>query len=231
MSNTISKICHTELTKDDIKYLKQDKSRIQINNNVLFNFGTNVIPQTDLSGHVLVSMPSANYDSLLSNALVYIASHDKNGGAFGFILNSRIGSTSWSDIVKNDNTIFRSSLVDIYSGGIEQQGKGFILHSQDYNHDLLFSSNTSKINVSCNNEIINSIVYENRPNKYLFITGSTTWKKHQLEREVMSNMWMILNPSFAQHFIFSKAKEDSWALAMNAIGINVALYMSRVGSD
>lgn len=232
MSNYFTNLSQSKINQNskNLESNSINNKEIKVNNNLIFNFGTSIAPQTDLVGHILVSLPT-NYDSLISNPLMYIASHSNESGAFGFILNSKIGSTSWGDVLKDDNTIFKSSNVDIYCGGIEQQNKGFVLHSQDYNENLLFSSTASEINVSCNNDIIKSIVYENRPSQYLFVTGCTTWKKHQLEREIMNNMWMILNPSFAKYFIFNKSKDNIWSLAMNAIGINAARYVSRVATD
>lgn len=214
----------------EIENINNDSNSILLNSNLLYNFGTNIIPKTDLSGHIIVSSPNLSTDSLLSKTLIYIASHTATG-AFGFILNNFIGTISWDTIVKNNNEVFKNNFVDMYYGGIEEQGKGFILHSQDYNSNVLFSSNISKINVSHNNEIINNIVYENKPKEYLFLTGCTLWKQGQLEKEMMSNFWVVLDPYLTRHFVFNPVKEEAWSLALNIIGINPNRYINKMGTD
>lgn len=205
-------------------------NKIILNTNLLYNFGANNIPKTDLSGHIIVSSPNSSGDALLSKTLIYIASHTASG-AFGFILNNFIGNISWDTIVKNNHEIFKNTFVDMYYGGIEEQGKGFILHSQDYNSNVIFSSNLSKINVSHNNDIIKNIVYEGKPKDYLFLTGCTLWGQGQLEKEMMMNFWIVLDPNLTRHFVFNPIKDEAWSLALNIIGINPNKYISKIGTD
>ncbi|VEL25359.1 unnamed protein product [Protopolystoma xenopodis] len=74
-------------------------------------------------------------------------------------------------------------------GGPVEHERGFFLHSDDYNENLLLKFQ-NHLAVSSNPKIPQDIVTGRGPKNSLFIVGYTAWKAGQLETEIKDNFWI-----------------------------------------
>ena len=90
---------------------------------------------SDLTGKLLVAMPSMA-DPRFSRSVVFMCAHSKKG-AMGLIVNKFLGFMKLSEILANqdDSQPDDSHRLPVHFGGPVERGRGFVLHSSDYNSE------------------------------------------------------------------------------------------------
>ena len=73
--------------------------------------------------------------------------------------------------------------------------RGFFLHTNEYNKNLLFNPINDGLAVSSNLQIIQDISNGVGPKQSLFIIGYTGWGADQLEFELENNLWIVSEPN------------------------------------
>jgi len=124
------------------------------------------------------------------------------------------------DNIDNDLTI------PVYLGGPIELERGFFLHSNDYDRNVLFQFHDN-LAVSSNVEILKDIYLGSGPKNSLFIIGYTGWSAGQLEFELENNLWIISD--YDQSLIFSNSPEQKWHKALNCLGVDNAYFASKAG--
>lgn len=181
----------------------------------------------NLSGKTLVATPYVIKEGMFHKSLIYMLSHNSEG-AVGLIFNhlvNRIDLKTFFNL-KND-TIDANSTMPIYLGGPVEHEKGFFLHSNDYNKNLLLDFKND-LALSSNPEISEDIAFGKGPKNSLFIIGYTAWKAGQLEKELESNLWLIMDCD--KEFIFADHPEKKWNYALKHLGINAAHFALHAGN-
>ncbi|CAG2172372.1 unnamed protein product [Oppiella nova] len=108
-------------------------------------------------------------------------------------------------------------IIPIYLGGPVEHERGFFLHSDDYNKNLLLHSQND-IAVSSNPEIPQDIISGNGP--------KNTWKGGQLENELKNNLWIVADCD--KELIFSDNPEKKWYAALKYLGIDMSCFASQM---
>ena len=179
-----------------------------------------------LSGKCLVTMPDMQ-DEIFKNSVIYICSHNSNG-AVGFVVNKQIQELSFADLalrlaLPNANHLAQ---INLYQGGPLEKVRGFVLHSTDYvKADTVLID--AKMAISSSIDILNDISFGIGPEDNLIALGYTSWAPKQLDMEVLSNRWMIVEPN--KDLIFRTRDEDKWQRAMDELGVNMANLSPRAG--
>src|SRR5215472_4612075 len=89
-----------------------------------------------LTGHLLVAMPQM-LDQRFARSVVYICAHSGEAGAMGLVINKLLGSLTMGELFAQLD-ISPSGPVDsrpVHFGGPVEVGRGFVLHTVDYNED------------------------------------------------------------------------------------------------
>ncbi|NJM36238.1 MAG: hypothetical protein HC850_17820 [Rhodomicrobium sp.] len=85
-----------------------------------------------LTGQLLVAMPQMR-DPRFARSVIYVCAHNADG-AMGLVVNRRVGSITFDDLLQQlglgPNR--RNDDIRIHFGGPVEQGRGFVLHSSDY---------------------------------------------------------------------------------------------------
>lgn len=179
----------------------------------------------DLSGKVLVATPYMP-EGMFNRSLIYMLSHTQEG-SMGLIFNrlvNHIRMKSFFQITNDQNT--NNTLMPIYLGGPVEHDRGFFLHSDDYEENLLIKFQ-NHLAVSSNAQISHDIASGNGPKNSLFIIGYTSWKAGQLENEIKNNLWMVTDCS--TEFIFAAQPENKWHNALQSLGVKESHLASQVG--
>lgn len=168
----------------------------------------------NLTGKVLVATPYAMKGNIFYKSLIYVAHHNEEG-AIGLIVNHSVASNpsllSRALIAKKDVDL-------VHLGGPLEPERGFFLHTNDYNQNILFESQEAGIAVSSNQEIMTNIQNNQGPKQHLFIAGYTGWVANQLEEEMVDNLWLASEPD--HEIIFNKNDDYKWTKSFYNLGFS-----------
>ena len=188
----------------------------------------------NLKGHLLVAMPGME-DNRFSRTVIFIANHDADG-AMGFILNHKVQSPTFDDILEElevephfePENEFDADLpeIEVFSGGPVEQGRGFVVHSLDFN-----TKSSVRVGdlacVTATLEALRVLVSPARPQDYVMLLGYSGWGKGQLEQEIAQNGWLTLPAS--RKLLFQTDYTQMYEEALNAMGISEASLSSNAG--
>jgi len=186
----------------------------------------------NLTNKTLIASPYM-LDELFDKSLIYMLSHTAEG-AMGLIFNHFVDHTaikSFFNIV--DDKIDEHLTMPLYLGGPVEHQRGFFLHSDDYNKNLLLKC-PNNLALSSNPEISYDIAHGNGPKNSLFIIGYTVWKSGQLEEEIKNNFWIVTDSD--QEFIFSEHPESNeypdnkWRQALENFGIKKSHFIIQTSN-
>ena len=180
-----------------------------------------------LTGKLLVATPFL-FDSRFFHSVIYICGHDANG-AIGLVINRLLPSISFEELLRQIDVLeFPQSIPDvsIYYGGPIEMGRGFVLHTNDYQSNSTVPIDDS-ISITATLDIIKAIAQGNGPDKSLLALGYTGWISGQLEQEIMDNSWLSIDPSTS--LIFDMPIDEKWRGSMASIGVDPAILSMESG--
>ena len=182
----------------------------------------------NLSGKFLIASPYSSLNDVFNKAVIYVASHTNQGSA-GMIVNrivNKMPFQSMMRLLKDDTKTGDELIIPIYMGGPVEAERGFILHTAEYDKNLLLKL-PDNIAVSSNLEILKDIANGLGPANSLFVLGYTGWGPGQLEEEIRHNIWIVSDCD--KNLMFSPNDETKWDAALGRIGINNALFAPGMG--
>jgi len=181
-----------------------------------------------LDGKMLVAMPSMG-DPRFERSLIYMCAHSDDG-AMGLIVNKPAHELTFPDLLKqlDIETSDRKSSPPIYVGGPVEHGRGFVLHSGDYNAEGSTMRVTDGFGMTATIDILKDIALGQGPRHALLALGYAGWGPGQLEDELRMNGWLICDADEALIFATDPAKR--WDAALAQIGIDPRLLSSEGGS-
>lgn len=168
-----------------------------------------------LAGQFLVASPKMP-DPRFAHTVVYVVSHGDDG-AMGLVVNRTFGKGPLKVLLQGfgiEKTRAKET-VTLHYGGPVEQGRGFILHSQDYNGP---STQTlqGQVALSTGMDILKALAMGGGPRHRLFLLGYAGWGPGQLEGEIARDDWLI-SPA-DERLIFSEDPEKVWEEALRHAG-------------
>ncbi len=183
----------------------------------------------NLTGKLLIASPNYFFSDIFKKSVIYITSNNKEG-TVGLIVNRPINHISYDTMIKmiksDSETKACNGSMAVYLGGPTEPERGFILHSAEYDKNVLIKC-SNNIAVSSNTQILQDIASGNGPENSLFVLGYTNWEEGQLEMEMNENMWVV--SEFNQDILFVEKDETKWSSMLKQIGVDSSLYTSRPG--
>lgn len=181
-----------------------------------------------LAGKLLVAMPDMG-DPRFERSVIFICAHSRDR-AMGLIINKPAQDLKFNDLLKQLDipAAPRSRQIRVHVGGPVDYGRGFVLHSQDYN------SQNSTLNVeggyalTATLDILEDISQGDGPERCLLAMGYAGWGPGQLEAEIQHNGWLISDAE--TELVFSGENDDKWNRALDLMGINPLLLSPAGGS-
>lgn len=185
-----------------------------------------------LDGQFLIAMPSM-LDPNFVRSVVYICAHSEDG-AMGFVIN-RAQDVSFPDIllhlkIATDDSLDRLPLsvseFPVLCGGPVDNGRGFVLHSEDYhcNSSIPLSEDLC---LSTTQDVIRAISAGRGPRHATLMLGYAGWRAGQIEHEIAQNAWLTCPASEAMIFDFDL--ETKYERAMALLGISPSMLSSEMG--
>jgi putative transcriptional regulator len=174
-----------------------------------------VADSASLAGQFLVASPKMP-DPRFAHTVVYMVSHGEDG-AMGLVVNRAYGKGPLKSLLQafGVEKVKAKETVALHYGGPVEQGRGFILHSADYN-----GPSTQKLpgNVALSTgiDILNALAAGGGPSRRLILLGYAGWGPGQLEGELARDDWLI-SPA-EERLIFSEDPEQVWDQAFRHAG-------------
>ncbi len=186
-----------------------------------------------LCGKFLIAMPGMG-DARFDKSVIYICAHSDEG-AMGFIINQTLDNPKVPDFLCQLEIITeeeRHQLPDsalnklMNSGGPVEPGRGFVLHSPDFNSESTVEVN-GNICLTATLEILRAIATGQGPEASFLALGYSGWSAGQLEDEIASNGWLIADAK--EDLIYDTNNKTKYTRSLKLLGIDEALLSSSSG--
>lgn len=168
-------------------------------------------------------------DPRFERAVIFVCNHDENG-AMGLVINKTKGELSLSYMLDQIGIEGDVKVADtaVLNGGPVDINRGFVLHSPDYRnaeHSMILSDT---LVLTSTKDVLESLVTDKAPERAIMAVGYSGWSEGQLEDELASNAWLVVDAE--ESLIFSNKMADKWTAALKHIGVTPDMLSSFGGS-
>ncbi len=181
---------------------------------------------TFLTNHLLIAMPSL-VDPYFSHSVTYICEHNENG-AIGIVINRPL-DINLIEVFKQmdiESTNANADTFPVLCGGPLHPERGFVLHTPGGNWRSTLEM-SSEISVTTSRDILQAIAQNLGPSNVVVSLGYASWVAGQLEKEIVSNMWLVCPAT--PDILFNTPLPDRWDAAVRALGIDINNLSSSIG--
>lgn len=179
-----------------------------------------------LEGQLLIAMPSMQ-DPRFERTVIYMCAHSAQG-AMGLVVNKLADHISFHDLL-DQLTIDVPEVeneIRVHVGGPVETGRGFVLHSGDYQQESTLLVNP-EFGLTATVDILRSIAVGEGPRRSLLALGYAGWAPGQLDNEIQENGW--LHTPADLDLVFDSDLERKWERSINKLGIDVSFLSSDAG--
>lgn len=185
-----------------------------------------------LEGHFLIAMPGME-DERFARSVVYVCAHSANG-AMGFVINkgqplSFAALLTQLDIIEGPEEIRlpeNGREVSVCLGGPVERGRGFVLHSDDYDSDSTVAVDDG-IALTPTLDILKAISKGAGPATAIMALGYAGWGAGQLESEIAANGWLTCRADL--DIVFDAELDRKYSRALGILGVDPAFLTSEAG--
>lgn len=179
-----------------------------------------------LTGQLLIAMPSMR-DARFARTVIFMCAHNQNG-AMGLVINRLVGAITFPDLLdqlgiqKTED----AEEIRVHFGGPVESGRGFVLHSSDYNQDSTLEVD-SKVALTATIDILRDIATGSGPRQRLMALGYAGWGPGQLDLEIQDNGWLHVEAD--DELIFGDDLSNKWERAIGKLGVSVSMLSDEAG--
>lgn len=180
-----------------------------------------------LDGKLLIAMPSIG-DTRFEKSVIFMCAHSPDG-AMGLIVNKPAPDLSFKDLLDQlDIPCPRGANgIDVHFGGPVEHGRGFVLHSSDYQIEESTMRIGEDFGMTATQDILKDMANGIGPAVSLLALGYAGWGPGQLEQELQANGWLICDADV--DLVFSKTDATKWEDALSTLGVDPRLLSSEGG--
>lgn len=181
-----------------------------------------------LEGRCLIAMPTIG-DPRFDRSLIYLCAHSSDG-AMGLVVNKPLDDLSFEDMleqlgISGGNT---GEPIRMHFGGPVETGRGFVLHSDDYQHDGTLTI-SGGVALTATVDVLRAMAVGGGPRRSLLALGYAGWAPGQLDAEIQANGWLTCDAD--EELLFSANLERKWHRALSKIGIDPAMLSTDLGGS
>ncbi len=181
-----------------------------------------------LCGKLLIAMPTMG-DPRFERSVVYVCAHNDDG-AMGIIVNKPVPELRFADLLEQlgiPRPEKGSRDIRVHFGGPVEGGRGFVLHSSDYDSEGGTMKIDGEVSMTATLDVLRQIAAGEGPKSSMLALGYAGWGPGQLERELGQNAWLT-GPARSD-ILFGRANEHKWGAALKAIGVDPQTLSSSAG--
>lgn len=187
-----------------------------------------------LDGQLLIAMPGMS-DPRFERSVIYMCAHSEQG-AMGLIINKAAPMMSFGELFAHLDMRDEDGPIElprelmnmpVLFGGPVEQGRGFVLHTNDY-----FTADSSlpvaeNIALTATVEILRAMASGKGPERAVLAFGYAGWAPGQLENEIQHNGWLTCQAD--EELIFNLDFDARYAAALKKLKIDPAMLSSNAG--
>jgi putative transcriptional regulator len=179
-----------------------------------------------LTGQLLVAMPAMG-DPRFAKTVIYMCVHNDEG-AMGLVVNKIADQITFPELLDQLDIESLGVAADhpVHYGGPVESGRGFVLHSLDYQRDGTIVI-ADEIGLTATIDVLRDMAESRGPERALLALGYAGWGAGQLDGEIQQNAW--LNVPADERLIFDHHNDDKWESAIAKIGIDLRLLSGDAG--
>ncbi len=179
-----------------------------------------------LDGKLLIAMPSMG-DARFERSVIYMCAHSEDG-AMGLIVNKPAPDLRFSDLLEqlDMKSAGEARQIQVHFGGPVEHGRGFVLHSRDYESAESTLTVDDSFGMTATLDILEDISNGDGPKDCLLALGYAGWGPGQLESELQANGWLTCEAS--HDLVFNEGDGDKWQAALASLGISPS-FLSAAG--
>lgn len=181
----------------------------------------------DLSGKLLIAMPGMG-DPRFEKSVVYMCAHSEDG-AMGLIVNKPAPGIKMDDLLDQLNIPQGDGSKDVrvYFGGPVEHGRGFVLHSNDYQTEAATMRVDDQFGMTATLDILQDMAKGDGPGQRILMLGYSGWGPGQLEGEIQQNGWLTCDAT--PEIVFASDDTGKWMAAVRSLGIDPLLLSAEAG--
>ena len=180
-----------------------------------------------LTGQLLLAMPQM-LDERFARSVVYVCAHSGEAGAMGLVINKPLGSLTMGELFAqlDISPSGGAGSWPVHYGGPVEAGRGFVLHSTDYNEDATLVVDDN-IALTATLDVLRAIGQGRGPRRSLFALGYAGWAPGQLDAEIQANGWLSV-PADTE-LVFGRDLDGKWEQALGKLGVNLSMLSTDAG--
>jgi putative transcriptional regulator len=183
-----------------------------------------------LSGTLLLSMPGIG-DPRFERSVIAMCLHDEDG-ALGLVVNNPAPGLTVRTLMQQldiDPGVTADDVL-VMNGGPVEPGRGFVLHSADYQSQgtIMVTDPTGPVwGLTATLDVLKDIARGRGPARWLAALGYTGWSAGQLDGEMTRHGWHVApgNPAI----LFETDIPARWSAAYGQQGIDVGQLSATPG--
>lgn len=181
-----------------------------------------------LSGKFLIAMPGME-DTRFDHSVVYLCAHSSEG-AMGLIVNKPsqdVKLTSLLDQLGIPSSNLKGD-IRVHFGGPVEHGRGFVLHSKDYDSGETTLQVDQNFGMTATLNILEDMSKGEGPEDALLALGYAGWGPGQLENEILTNGWLT-SDSYPE-IVFDMSDGAKWEAALEKLGVSPRMLSMTSGN-
>ena len=186
-----------------------------------------------LDGQLLIAMPGMS-DPRFERSVIYMCAHSEQG-AMGIIINKATPMMSFGELLSQIDLGPEEGgtpppelmQMPVLFGGPVEQGRGFVLHTNDYFTDDSSLPVAANIALTATVDILRAMARGEGPQRAVLALGYAGWAPGQLENEIQHNGWLTCQAD--EELIFGLDFNDRYIAALRKLKIDPAMLSSDAG--
>ena len=181
----------------------------------------------NLRGKLLIAMPGMS-DPRFEKSVVYMCAHSDDG-AMGLIINKPTPEIKFKRLLKQLSIEGEQKPKErpIYFGGPVENGRGFILHSSEYNLQDVTMQVDETFGMTATKDVLTDMVNGFGPKSALLALGYSGWGAGQLESELQQNGWLSCDAN--ADVVFKVPDTEKWKAALKLLGVDALMLSATAG--
>lgn len=180
-----------------------------------------------LEGKLLIALPGMP-DPRFEKSVIFMCAHSGDG-AMGLIINKKVEGLGFRDMMEKLEIGVTANTPNppVLFGGPVQTGRGFVLHSGEFEGNDSTLPVTEEISLTATLDVLRAIARGNGPHKSLFALGYAGWDGGQIENEIRANGWVHCDADNA--LVFDSDLDGKWSSALKKLGIDMSGLSALTG--
>lgn len=180
-----------------------------------------------LEGKLLIALPGMT-DPRFEKTVIFMCAHSTDG-AMGLIVNKPVDGLGFHDMMTRLGLRVTANTPDfpVLFGGPVETGRGFVLHSGDYESTQSTMPVSEDISLTATLDILRAMADGRGPEKAIFALGYAGWGAGQIENEIRLNGWIHCDADST--ILFDAEMSAKWSTALRKLGIDLSGLSANAG--